>query len=160
MKKCRFSAEDMRDRPLHESVRMASLVLAGLLIASSAHAQMFDANGNIQGNVLVLQCQELPRLDALWTKQETDRLVGAVGYGFMHGYFVGSIYGFNNPGELTLQEQTYTEFLKQTYSNFMTDTSIDVAAARMRTFCADPENATKAMLDWLATWVSSRPLQM
>jgi len=152
--KCPFSAEDIQDMAIQEYVRMAPLVLAGLLIASSARAQMFDARGNIQGNVLVLKCQELPTIDALWTKQETDRLVGAVGYGFMHGYFVGSIYGFNKPGELTPQELAYTELLKKTYSDFTTDTSIDDAAARMRTFCSDPENTTKTMLDWLATWVS------
>ena len=151
---CSSARRRFRTLAIQKYAWMASLVLAGLLIASSAHAQMFDAKGNVQASVMVLECQELPKFDALWTKQETDRLVGALGYGFMHGYFVGSIYGSNNPGEPTPQEQAYTELLKKAYSDFMMDTSMDVAAARMRTFCSDPENATKTMLNWLAAWVS------
>jgi hypothetical protein len=140
------------DMTTQKYMRM-TFVLAGLLISSSAHAQIFDANGKVQASVAALVCQELPRLDTVWTSQESDKLIGNFGYGFMHGYFVGRIFRFDNPSEPTPQEQAYVEHLKKSYSDFMTDTSTGVVSARVRTFCSAPENATKVITEALLTWL-------
>jgi hypothetical protein len=65
-----------------------ALMLAALLIASSAHAQIFDAKGNLQANVAAVYCRELPRVDEILTSKEIDKLIGTFGIGYMHGYFV------------------------------------------------------------------------
>jgi hypothetical protein len=132
-----------------------AIVLAGLMIGSSAQAQVFDGKGNVQANVSAVVCQELPRLDAASTRPKTDEVIGTFGYGFMHGYFVGRIYRFSNPNEPTPQEQAYMEHLKKTYSDFMTNSSVAVVSALVRAFCSDPANDTKmisvALVNWLAT---------
>ncbi len=132
--------------------RMA-FMLTGLLLASSASAQVFDAKGNLQANVFVLQCQELAKVDAIMTAKQTDTLVGSFGYGYMHGYFTGRMYQFNNPNKPTAEQQADMDDLRTIYSEFMTDYSPNVVAALFRTFCSDSENATKSLQMALLTWV-------